>query len=129
MAITEHTKPEIYVIKEKYCVINLYWNYVIILYCRIDDIQNNSILHRGIPVAHSIYGIASTINAASYILLKGLKMVHSLNHPDTMRVCSESLSELHYCRGLEVFWRDNYTCPTLEEYKQMVKRSKDRTEP
>ena len=107
----------------------MYWTYVIILYCRIDDIQDNSILRRGIPVAHSIYGVASTINAANYVLLKGLKKVQSLNHPDAITVATEQLLDLYYGQGLEICWRDNYTCPSLEEYKQMAKRSKDRTEP
>jgi geranylgeranyl diphosphate synthase type 3 len=122
-------KPEIYVNKERYCVIYLYWNYVIILFCRTDDIQDNSILRRGIPVAHSIYGVASTINAAKYLLLKGLTRLRSFNHPDVITVCKEQVLETYYGQGLEIFWRDNYTCPSLEEYKQMIKRSKDRTEP
>ena len=107
----------------------MYWTYVIILYCRIDDIQDNSILRRGIPVAHSVYGVARTINAASYLLLKVLKKVQSLNHPDAMTVTTEHLLNFCYSQGLDIGWRDNYTCPSLEEYKQMIKKSKDRTEP
>jgi hypothetical protein len=99
------------------------------LYCRIDDIQDNSILRQGIPVAHSIYGVASTINAANYLFLKGLKRVQSVNHPDAITVCTEQMLEVYNGQGLEIYWRDNNMCPTLEEYKQMVKRSKDRTEP
>lgn len=49
--------------------------------CRVDDIEDNSILRRGIPVAHSIYGVASTINAANYVYFLGLEKVLSLNHP------------------------------------------------
>ena len=102
---------------------------LIILYCRIDDIQDNSILRRGIPAAHTIYGIPSTINAANYLLLKGLKRVQSLNHPDAQKIYTKQLMEMFYGQGLDIFWRDNYKCPSLEEYKQMSKRSKDRTEP
>jgi geranylgeranyl diphosphate synthase type 3 len=98
------------------------------LYCRIDDIEDNSILRRGIPVAHSIYGVASTINAANYTLLKGLKKVQSLNHPEAVTVCTEQLLDMYYGQGLEIYWRENYTCPTFEEYKQMVYKSKDSTE-
>jgi len=99
------------------------------LYCRIDDIQDNAILRRGIPVAHSIYGVPSTINAANYLLLKGLNKLQSLNHPDAITVATEQLLDLYYGQGLEICWRDNCTCPSLEEYKQMAKRSKDWTEP
>jgi geranylgeranyl diphosphate synthase type 3 len=98
------------------------------LFCRTDDIQDNAILRRGIPVAHSIYGVASTINAANYLLLKGLLKAQRLIHPDAITVCTEQLLVTYYGQGLEIFWRDNYTCPSLEEYKQMIKRSKDRTE-
>lgn len=96
------------------------------LYYRIDDIQDNSILRRGIPVAHSIYGVASTINAANYVMFIALERVLSLNHPDATTVYTEQLLELHRGQGMEIYWRDNYTCPSVEEYKQMTKRSKDR---
>lgn len=49
---------------------------------RIDDIEDNSTLRRGVPVAHSIYGVASTINAANYIFFLALEKVQSLDHPD-----------------------------------------------
>jgi len=107
----------------------LFWTYVLILYCRIDDIQDNIILRQGIPTAHSKYGVASTINAANYLLLKGLNRVHSLNHPDAITVCIKQMLEVFYGQGLEICWRDNYTCPSLEEYKKMIKISKERTEP
>jgi hypothetical protein len=99
------------------------------LYCRSDDIQDNSILRRGIPVAHSIYGVGSTINVTNYLILKALKSMQRLNHPDAITVCTEQLIEMCFGKGLEICWRDNYTCPSLEEYKQMAKKSKDKTEP
>ena len=107
----------------------MYWIYVLILYCRIDDIQDNAILCRGIPLAHSIYGVASTINAANYLLLKGPQRVQSLNNPDAITVSTERLLEMYYGQGLEICWHDNYPCPSLEEYKQMIKISKERTVP
>ena len=33
----------------------------------IDDIEDNSQLRRGVPVAHSIFGIPTTINCANYV--------------------------------------------------------------
>ena len=48
----------------------------------IDDIQDNSVLRRGVPVAHSIYGISSTINAANYVLFIALEKVLELDHPE-----------------------------------------------
>lgn len=49
---------------------------------RIDDIEDNSCLRRGVPVAHSIYGVASTINAANYVFFLALEKVQQLGHPD-----------------------------------------------
>jgi hypothetical protein len=69
------------------------------------------------------------INASIYLLLKGLKKVQNLNHPDAITVFTEHLLETYYGWGLEICWRDNYTCPLLEEYKQVLKRSKKSTEP
>ncbi|XP_069695704.1 terpene synthase isoform X2 [Periplaneta americana] len=88
----------------------------------IDDIQDNSILRRGIPVAHSIYGVASTINAANYVLFVALERVLSLNHPEATMVYTEQLLELHRGQGMEIYWRDNYACPSEEEYREMTKR-------
>lgn len=30
--------------------------------------------------------------------------------------------ELHRGQGMEIYWRDNFTCPTESEYKQMTIR-------
>lgn len=87
-----------------------------------DDIEDNSILRRGIPVAHSIYGVASTINAANYVLFLALEKVQTLDHPDATRVYTEQLLELHRGQGMEIHWRDNFTCPTEQDYKQMTIR-------
>ncbi|KAK9506238.1 hypothetical protein O3M35_008209 [Rhynocoris fuscipes] len=86
----------------------------------IDDIQDNSVLRRGIPVAHSIYGVASTINAANYVFFLALEKVLTLGHPEATTVYTEQLLELHRGQGIEIYWRDNFTCPTEEEYKIMT---------
>lgn len=56
------------------------WDYWYLIF-RIDDIQDNSILRRGIPVAHSVYGIASALSAANYALFIALERVVGLQHP------------------------------------------------
>ncbi|KAF0769180.1 geranylgeranyl pyrophosphate synthase [Aphis craccivora] len=87
-----------------------------------DDIQDNSVLRRGIPVAHSIYGVASTINAANYMSFVALERTLSLGHPMATTVYTEQVLELHRGQGMEIYWRDNYTCPTEDEYKKMTIR-------
>ncbi|KAL0832547.1 hypothetical protein ABMA28_000755 [Loxostege sticticalis] len=86
----------------------------------IDDIQDNSILRRGIPVAHSIYGVASTINAANYVMIIALEKSLELGHPLATAVYTEQLLELHRGQGMEIYWRDNFQCPSEEEYKEMT---------
>lgn len=86
----------------------------------IDDIQDNSILRRGIPVAHSIFGVASTINAANYVFFLALEKVLALGHPEATTVFTEQILELHRGQGMEIHWRDNFICPTEEEYKIMT---------
>lgn len=38
------------------------------------------------------------------------------------QVYTEQLLELHRGQGMEIYWRDNFTCPTESEYKQMTIR-------
>ncbi|CAL1578274.1 unnamed protein product [Knipowitschia caucasica] len=86
----------------------------------IDDIEDSSKLRRGFPVAHSIYGIPSVINSANYVYFLGLEKVLTLEHPEAVKLFTSQLLELHRGQGLDIFWRDTYTCPTEEEYRNMV---------
>uniref|UniRef100_A0A8C9WND2 Geranylgeranyl pyrophosphate synthase n=1 Tax=Scleropages formosus TaxID=113540 RepID=A0A8C9WND2_SCLFO len=86
----------------------------------IDDIEDSSKLRRGFPVAHSIYGIPSVINSANYVYFLGLEKVLTLQHPEAVQVFTRQLLELHRGQGLDIHWRDTYTCPTEQEYRQMV---------
>ncbi|XP_071107195.1 geranylgeranyl pyrophosphate synthase-like isoform X1 [Haliotis cracherodii] len=88
----------------------------------IDDIEDNSKLRRGIPVAHSIYGIPQTINTANYVYFLALSKLHSLGHPEVNTVFTEQLLELHRGQGMDIYWRDAVLCPTEEDYKTMVIR-------
>jgi geranylgeranyl diphosphate synthase, type III len=53
---------------------------------RIDDVEDNSILRRGIPVAHGIFGIPQTINSANYVYFMALQEVTKLNKPELLQV-------------------------------------------
>ena len=37
---------------------------------------------------------------------------------------SEQMIELHQGQGMEIWFRDNYICPSEDEYKQIVMKSK-----
>ena len=86
----------------------------------IDDVEDNSQLRRGVPVAHSIFGTAQTINSANYVYFCALQELLTLNNPEVVRIYSEELVNLHRGQGMDLFWRDTLTCPTEDDYLEMV---------
>ena len=52
----------------------------------IDDIEDNSKLRRGVPVAHSIFGVAPVINTANYVYFLALERCHGLKNEGAMKV-------------------------------------------
>lgn len=87
----------------------------------IDDIQDNSKLRRGIPVTHSIFGVATTINAANYAYFLALEKCHALRNPQAMDVFVGEMLNLHRGQGHDILWRDDGRCPNEEEYLDMVR--------
>lgn len=86
----------------------------------IDDIEDNSKLRRGVPVAHSVFGVASVINTANYVYFQALQKCHALNNPEAMGVFVKEMLNLHRGQGHDIMWRDNAKCPTEQEYCDMV---------
>lgn len=76
----------------------------------IDDIQDNSLLRRGEPVAHSIYGMAQTINKANYVYFLAAAELRKLpNAAAALDVFNAEMLNLHRGQGQELFWRDTLT--------------------
>ena len=86
----------------------------------MDDVEDSSILRRGIPVAHSIFGTPQTINSANYIYFGALQELLKLRNPKTIEIYSDELCNLHRGQGMDLFWRDTLTCPSEGDYLQMV---------
>ncbi|KAL5622160.1 hypothetical protein BROUX41_006105 [Berkeleyomyces rouxiae] len=86
----------------------------------IDDVEDSSSLRRGLPVAHNIFGVAQTINSANYIYFRALQEVQRLRSPNAISVFADELLHLHRGQGMDLFWRDNLTCPSEEDYLEMV---------
>jgi geranylgeranyl diphosphate synthase type 3 len=86
----------------------------------IDDIEDNSKLRRGVPVAHLIHGVPATINCANYIYFVALQRCSQLGNPEATNIFIEELINLHKGQGFDIYWRDNGSCPTEEQYKTMV---------
>ncbi|DBA01387.1 TPA: hypothetical protein N0F65_007284 [Lagenidium giganteum] len=86
----------------------------------IDDIEDNSELRRGKPVAHQIFGVPMTINCANYVYFLSLQRCQALNNEKAMQVYIQEMLRLHHGQGLDIYWRDNCKCPTVDEYVSMV---------
>ncbi|KAI9155922.1 geranylgeranyl pyrophosphate synthetase [Blastocladiella emersonii ATCC 22665] len=91
----------------------------------IDDIEDGSSLRRGRPVAHRVFGVASTINCANYVYFLALRQVQKLKHDSgepgrAVELFTEELVNAHEGQGIEIFWRENAICPTEQEYLTMV---------
>ena len=95
----------------------------------MDDVEDNSDLRRGVPVAHRIYGIPQTINTANYVyFLVFQEIFHLSQSPSSYsspnlnveKMVTEEMINLHRGQGMDLFWRDSLTCPTEEEYVEMV---------
>lgn len=52
----------------------------------IDDIEDNSELRRGIPAAHTVYGVPNTINSANYVYFLALQQALTWGHPHVASV-------------------------------------------
>jgi geranylgeranyl diphosphate synthase type 3 len=83
-------------------------------------------MRRGVPTAHRVYGLASTISAALYVYFLALQKVLRFNHPEMIKLYIEMNVESWRGQALDVYWRDNYICPSEEEYMEMITKSKYR---
>lgn len=86
----------------------------------IDDVEDNSQLRRGVPVAHSIFGTAQTINSANYVYFCALQDLAKLKNPEAIKIFTDELLNLHRGQGMDLFWRDTLTCPSEDDYLEMV---------
>jgi geranylgeranyl diphosphate synthase type 3 len=86
----------------------------------VDDVEDSSILRRGIPVANSIFGVAQTINSANYVYFKALQELLLMQNPKLVEIFTEELLNLHRGQGMDLYWRDSLTCPSEADYLEMV---------
>ncbi|KAG9317869.1 isoprenoid synthase domain-containing protein [Chiua virens] len=104
----------------------------------VDDIEDDSELRRGKPVAHKIYGVPQTINAANYVYFLAYQEVLKIpdmeqaekqdiqySSPDSGRrlvqILNDEILASHRGQGRELICRDHLQCPTEEEYMQIVR--------
>lgn len=49
-----------------------------------------------------------------------LEELQKLNNPKAILIYTEELLNLHRGQGMDLFWRDTLTCPSEEDYLEMV---------
>ena len=87
----------------------------------VDDIEDCSRLRRGFPTAHTVYGIAQTINSANYVYFQAQQQLMTLEDWSTaMQIFNEEILNLHRGQGMDLYWRETLTLPREEEYLDMV---------
>nr|A0A858E4Y8.1 RecName: Full=IDS-like terpene synthase 1; Short=ILTPS1 [Melampsora larici-populina 98AG31]QIG55790.1 terpene synthase [Melampsora laricis-populina] len=93
----------------------------------IDDIQDDSDLRGGNPVAHKVYGVAQTINTATYVCFDAYHKISELRpflkSPETIdlwSIINDEIAALHRGQWIDLYWRDSLICPTEEEYLRMI---------
>ncbi|CAO1631662.1 unnamed protein product [Parajaminaea phylloscopi] len=108
----------------------------------MDDVEDNSDLRRGMPVAHKVYGTPQVLNTANYVyflVFREIEAMGSTQGPtagsaagahsspseskaaQSERLLVEEMINLHRGQGLDLLWRDTLQCPTEEEYVEMVR--------
>ncbi|AOA63301.1 Geranylgeranyl pyrophosphate synthase [Komagataella phaffii CBS 7435] len=87
----------------------------------VDDVEDSATLRRGIPATHNVFGIPQTINTANYMYFVAIQKAGTLgNHARVNDVLIEEMMNLHRGQGLDLYWRDNFVCPSEEQYLDMV---------
>ncbi|KAJ5301085.1 uncharacterized protein N7443_006087, partial [Penicillium atrosanguineum] len=69
----------------------------------LDDIEDSSPLRRGNPATHTVFGPASTINCANYMLIDVMDEVRQFGGPQCMSILIEELRK--------------FECPSEEDWK------------
>jgi len=86
----------------------------------IDDIEDNSYLRKGKPVAHHVYGLSHTLNTTNLVIGHLLQDFLALDHPQVPQIVTERLLEAIRGQGMDIYWREALVCPTIEEYELMA---------
>ncbi|KAL8992648.1 MAG: hypothetical protein Q9169_006937 [Polycauliona sp. 2 TL-2023] len=87
----------------------------------IDDIQDDSHLRRGQPSAHTVHGIAQTINSANHAYFLAQQELLALREASTLvNIFNEEMVNLHRGQGMDIYWRETMTTPTEDDYLKMI---------
>ncbi|XP_063904816.1 terpene synthase-like [Zophobas morio] len=89
----------------------------------VDDMEDHTILRRGIPAAHMLYGIPLMVQATIYRTILSLEeLFHYLE--DSKEEATDSLIKLGIGsftgQGVEIHFTDIAQCPTFDDYRAII---------
>jgi geranylgeranyl diphosphate synthase type 3 len=89
-----------------------------------DDVEDGSPLRRGKPAAHTIFGVAQTVNTSTFMYFSAFrdiwKLVPTQPDFDIKTMATDEMLSICCGQGLELLWRDTLKCPTEDEYILMA---------
>jgi geranylgeranyl diphosphate synthase type 3 len=86
----------------------------------IDDIEDNSLLRRNQMCAHIKYGVPLSLNAGYHAIFKSLREITNHFSQNTINKIVEYLLYIHEGQGMDIYYMQNKTIPSLEEYEKMM---------
>lgn len=86
----------------------------------LDDVQDASALRRGRPATHAVFGVAQSINSATYLFVQAVSAVQAHFDSGAHAAFLEILQRMHVGQGYDLHWKFHSTCPSEREYLDMV---------
>ncbi|EME87121.1 uncharacterized protein MYCFIDRAFT_132843 [Pseudocercospora fijiensis CIRAD86] len=85
-----------------------------------DDVQDGSPLRRSKPATHRVFGIAQTINSASFLVNESIKETRRFAGDRGVDIVLEQLTSLFVGQAQDLHSSRNLSCPSLTEYIQTI---------
>lgn len=87
---------------------------------RLDDIEDGSILRRGKPATHILFGVPQTINSANYLFTISLEELQKLSSNKVHKIFANELRNLHLGQSMDLNWTFRVHCPSESDYITMA---------
>ncbi len=90
----------------------------------VDDVEDNSVLRRGRPSSHLIFGVDVAVNAANSLYYLPLVLLFNSNLDDSLKASiydsyARHLLRLSFGQALDISWHKSQKVPSESEYLQM----------